>query len=130
MRLPELGREVEPVAVREGPVDGPVVAVEGATATGAGRVLTVTAPSFETRFATLRRSFTLPRERPNPAESRLIVTRRGGMLVVPVTGPRPTLTTVVVRFGGGCGVRTRLGGFTTRGAVYQLFHPPGCQNQP
>jgi hypothetical protein len=107
-----------------------LVLADGATMTASGLVRTVTAPSFETRLATLFKSFTLPRVRPKPAESRLIVKRRGGMLVAPVTGPRPTLTTVAVRFGGGCGGRNRFGGLTTRGTVYQLFQPPGCHTQP
>lgn len=131
--LPEPERAVEPdeVVVRVVPVVVDVlVLADGATITTSGLVRTVTAPSFDTRFATLFRSLTLPRVTPKPAESRLIVSRRGGMLVVPVTGPRPTLTTVAVRFGGGCGGRNRFGGLTTRGTVYQLFHPPGCHTQP
>src|SRR4030095_10018375 len=108
-----------------------VLAVEaGMVVRGGGDVFTVTAPSFATRFETLPRLFTLPRATPNPAESRVIVIRRRTAVEVPVTGPRPTLTTALVRLGGAWGARKRFGGFTTCGTEYQLFHPPGCQNHP
>ena len=106
------------------------VADSGSITRAGGTVFIVTAPSFATRFDTLRKSLTLPRVTPNPAESRVIVMRRGTAFVTPVTGPRPTLTTVLVRLGGAEGGWKRFGGFTTLGTEYQLFQPPGCQNHP
>ena len=134
MRPPELdGRAVDPLDLPDVfvcVVDVVVVDDSGSMTRDGGPVRTVTAPSLATRLATLRRSPTLPLVTPNPAESRVMVMRRGGAVCNPVTGPRPTLTTVVVRFGGATGARKRLGGFTTRGIEYQLFHKPGCQNHP
>lgn len=133
MRPPEPEeRAVDPLEDLPDVFDWLVEVVEdsGSMTRDGGPVRTVTAPSFDTCFATLRRSPTLPRVTPNPAESRVMVMRRGGAVCNPVTGPRPTLTTVAVRFGGATGARKRFGGFTTRGIEYQLFQPPGCQNHP
>ena len=126
---PPDGVEGAVVAVRPEVVPVVLVVTDGLETRADGFVFTVAAPLLCTSRETFAGFLMLPRVIPIPADPLSIVTRRGGTELT--TGPRPTATTLLVRFGGGVTRAKRFGGFTTRGTVYQpAFHGPGCQNHP
>jgi len=103
----------------------PHVAMEGV---GVERTRSITVPRAWTCCEAFDRLATCPRGMPNPAELLRMITR----LPAVVVDPRPRCTTSVrVPVVGAFGALKPLGGFSTRGVVYQPVQaPPGCHAQP